>query len=105
MENRKTLIAANWKMHKTVAEALEFAQQLQQQLGPCGDREVVLAPPFTALTAVGKALWQQGFALAGQNCHWEDHGAFTGEVSVGMLRDMRLPLHHRGPFRTPPALW
>jgi triosephosphate isomerase (TIM) len=87
MENRKALIAANWKMHKTIAEALEFAQQLQQHLGPCGDREVVLAPPFTALAAVGQALHQQGFVLAGQNCHWEDHGAFTGEVSVGMLRD------------------
>jgi triosephosphate isomerase len=88
MEDRKALIVANWKMHKTVAEALEFAQQLQQQLGPCEAREVALAPPFTALAAVGKALRQQGFVLAGQNCHWEDHGAFTGEVSVGMLRDI-----------------
>jgi triosephosphate isomerase (TIM) len=88
MENKKALIAANWKMHKTIAEALEFTQELQQQLGPCRDREVVLAPPFTALAAVGQALQQQGFALAAQNCHWEEQGAYTGEVSLGMLRDV-----------------
>jgi triosephosphate isomerase (TIM) len=87
MENKKALIAANWKMHKTIAEALEFTKELQQ-LGPCGDREVVLAPPFTALAAVGQTLLQQGFALAAQNCHWEEQGAYTGEVSLGMLRDV-----------------
>jgi triosephosphate isomerase len=88
MNNRTALVAANWKMYKTVSEALRFVEDLQAQTGPCEDREVVIAPPFTALSAVAGVLRQKGFALAAQNCHWEEQGAFTGEVSVGMLREV-----------------
>jgi triosephosphate isomerase len=85
---RKPLIAANWKMHKTIVEALRFVDELQSAVGPCDDREVVLAPPFTALDAVGKALRQRGFALAAQNCHWEEKGAYTGEIALAMLAEV-----------------
>jgi triosephosphate isomerase (TIM) len=88
MNRRRTLVVANWKMHKTVPEALQFTDEVQTQTGPCEDREVVIAPSFTALAEVGKALQQKGFSLAAQDCHWETRGAFTGEVSVGMLRDV-----------------
>jgi triosephosphate isomerase len=88
MNSKTALVAANWKMYKTVSEALRFVEDLQAQTGPCEDREVVIAPPFTALSAVAGVLRQKGFALAAQNCHWEEQGAFTGEVSVGMLRDV-----------------
>ena len=50
--NRKPLIAANWKMHKTIAEAVSFVESIQEETGPCNDREVVIAPPYTALKAV-----------------------------------------------------
>jgi len=88
MNSKTALVAANWKMYKTVSEALRFVEDLQAQTGPCEDREVVIAPPFTALSAVAGVLRQKGFALAAQNCHWEEQGAFTGEVSVGMLREV-----------------
>lgn len=88
MESRKSLIAANWKMHKTMGEAVAFAMGLQAEVGDREDREVVIAPPFTALSAVKAALQKKGFKLAAQNCYWEEKGAFTGEISVSMLRDV-----------------
>lgn len=86
--NRKPIIAANWKMFKTVAEAISFVASIQEQTGPCDDREVVIAPPFTTLGAVRDSLKQRGYSLAAQNCHWEDKGPFTGEVSPAMLKDL-----------------
>jgi len=82
------MMAANWKMHKTISEAVSYTEALQDEIGPCKDREVVIAPPFTALSAVGKAIRQEGFSLCAQNCHWEEKGAYTGEVSGGMLKDL-----------------
>lgn len=87
MNQKKSLIAANWKMHKTVAEAVSFTESLQREVGTLEDREVVIAPPFTALAAVRNALWREEFKLGAQNCHWEEKGAFTGEVSGVMLKD------------------
>jgi len=87
-QNRKPLIAANWKMFKTMAEAISFVKSIQDQTGPCADREVVIAPPFTALKGVRDNLKRQGFSLAAQNCHWEEEGAFTGEISPVMLKDL-----------------
>ncbi|MGA3115659.1 MAG: triose-phosphate isomerase [Syntrophobacteraceae bacterium] len=86
--NRKPLVAANWKMYKTVAEAISFVKSVQEETGPCTDREVLIAPPFTALQGVRDILKQQGYSLAAQNCHWEEKGAFTGEISPIMLRDL-----------------
>ena len=87
MNQRKTLIAANWKMHKTISEAVAFVESLQREVGTFDDREVIIAPPYTALTAVRNALWRADFKLAAQNFHWEEKGAFTGEISGAMLKD------------------
>jgi triosephosphate isomerase len=86
--DRKVLIAANWKMHKTPAEAISFMERLQRETGPLDDREVLVAPPFTALKALGDVLKQKGYSLGAQNCHWEQKGAFTGEISTAMLKDL-----------------
>jgi triosephosphate isomerase (TIM) len=88
MEKRIPLIAANWKMHKTVGESVSFTEGLQREVGSISDREVVIAPPFTALAAVRRALTVPGYRLAAQNCHQEVKGAFTGEISGGMLKDI-----------------
>jgi triosephosphate isomerase len=88
MNQKKSLIAANWKMYKTLAEAVAFTESLQREVGALEDREVVIAPPYTALGAVRNALWRQEFKLAAQNCHGEEKGAFTGEVSGIMLKDV-----------------
>lgn len=85
---RKPILAANWKMYKTLAEAASFAVALQEQIGPLIDREAVIAPPFTAIDPVGRALKLEGYALSAQNCHWEEKGAFTGEISTVMLKDV-----------------
>ncbi len=86
-DNRVPVLAANWKMHKNVAEAVAFVQSLQNETGPCTDREVVIAPPFTALSSVAGALNLEGYRLSAQNCHWEAKGAFTGEIAPAMLKD------------------
>lgn len=85
----KTLFAANWKMHKTSAEAADTAKELIRLAAalPAG-REVLLIPPFTALPATGAALaGQKRFHLGAQNFYPATHGAFTGEVSPAMLLD------------------
>lgn len=84
--NRVPVLAANWKMHKTITEAVTFVESLQSETGPCKDREVVIAPPFTALSSVAGALNREGYRLSAQNCHWEAKGAFTGEIAPAMLK-------------------
>ncbi len=86
--NRMPLIAANWKMFKTVPEAISFVKSIQKETGPCSDREILIAPPFTALNEVRSILKQLGYSLGAQNCHWEEKGAFTGEISPSMLKDV-----------------
>lgn len=85
---RRPLIAANWKMHKTLSEAVSFMEALQEEIGPCNDRDVVIAPSFTAIASVAAALRLEGFKLSAQNCHYEEKGAYTGEVSALMLKDV-----------------
>ena len=84
---RTPLVAANWKMHKTVDDALAYAQAFRALVAEVRDVEIVLAPPFTALHALAGALSGSGIGVAGQNLHPEPQGAFTGEISAGMLRD------------------
>lgn len=84
---RTPLVAANWKMHKTVDEALAYARAFRPLVAGAHDVEVVLAPPFTALHALAGALAGSGVGVAGQDLHAEPQGAFTGEISAGMLRD------------------
>jgi len=84
----KPLIAGNWKMHKTAGESLDFVRQLLTALGgPLDDRDVVIAPPFTALFPVAELLRGSGIGLAAQNVHDEAEGAFTGEISTRMVID------------------
>ncbi len=86
--DRIPLIAANWKMFKTIPEAVSFISSVQEEAGPVNDREVVIAPAFTALQAVREKLNRNGYKLAAQNCWWQEKGAFTGEVSPVMLKDL-----------------
>jgi len=88
MSTRMPLIAGNWKMHYTAAEAVALVEELKQGITRFHDREVVVAPTFTALAAVARALSGSPIRLAAQNCHWEKQGAYTGEISAPMLRDV-----------------
>ncbi len=80
----KPFIAGNWKMHKTAGEAVAFAQALAGELNAAQDRDIVIAPPFTALHAVSRSLAGSGIKVAAQNLHWEREGAYTGEISAAM---------------------
>ena len=84
---RRALIAGNWKMHKTAAEAALLAEQVAAAGRNATDRDILLAPPFTALGEVEKAVRGSGIIIAGQNVAWEEQGAFTGEISPLMLKD------------------
>ncbi len=86
---RTTLIVGNWKMNKTASEAASFVRELLSTLPMSPTVEVVLAPPFTALESVRTALGPSSrMGLGAQNLHWEQQGAFTGEISGPMLRDL-----------------
>jgi triosephosphate isomerase len=84
---RLRFIAGNWKMYKTVHEAVLFAKELRGIVKEVSDVEIVVAPPFTAIHAVVEALRNANVAVAAQNLHWEHEGAFTGEVSAGMIKE------------------
>ena len=83
---RKKLIAGNWKMNKTSADATTLVQEIVADAGRETEVDIVVCPPFTALEAAGKALEGQGVKLGAQNMHPEKNGAFTGEISAEMLR-------------------
>ena len=83
---RRCLIAANWKMYKTAPEAADLARKIHALVADlCAAQDVVVCPPFTSLAAVREALVDSPIALGAQNLHWEDEGAFTGEVSAAMI--------------------
>src|SRR6478735_6916807 len=84
---RTPLIAANWKMYKTVHEAIVFVKEFRSLVKDVADVEIVVAPPFTALHPVAEAARHSNVGVAGQNLHWEREGAFTGEISAGMLKE------------------
>ncbi|MFH1080887.1 MAG: triose-phosphate isomerase [Pseudomonadota bacterium] len=83
----RPIIAANWKMNKTVGESLDFVSRLKQLVIGVNDRQVVIAPPFTAISPVGSALKGSSIGLAAQNLSKNMDGAYTGEVSARMLAD------------------
>ena len=85
---RKPIIAGNWKMFKTAAETRAFVKAFKPQVESAKDREIVLCSPFTALWALGDELKGSSIAAGAQNAHWEEKGAFTGEISVGMLKEI-----------------
>ena len=84
---RIPFIAANWKMFKTVHEAVVFIKEFRSLVKDIDDVEIVVAPPFTALHAVAEAARNSPIGVAGQNLHWEREGAFTGEISAAMLQE------------------
>jgi triosephosphate isomerase len=87
--SRRCFIAGNWKMNKTVAESLALVRELRNAISQVRDRvEVAIAPPFTALHPVAKALEDSNLALAAQNCHASESGAFTGEIAATMLKEV-----------------
>jgi len=87
-EPRRPLVAANWKMHGTVADGVTLARGVADGLPGLGSTaDVVVCPPYTLLDAVGRAI-RGRLLLGAQNLHWEDKGAFTGEVSGPMLTEL-----------------
>ena len=84
---RKPFIAGNWKMYKTAAEAEAFAEEFKKIYAP-SDVRVAIAAPYTQLWALKKAFEGTGIGVAAQNMHWEDQGAFTGEISAPMLKEI-----------------
>jgi triosephosphate isomerase len=85
---RKKFIAGNWKMYKTVSEALAFAKDAKARLAGVADVQIAIGAPFIALHDLAAAFAGSNIELAAQNCHWEKEGAFTGEISVGMLKEL-----------------
>ena len=84
---RRLLIAGNWKMHKTIPEALDLVRELKELVKDVNDRDILVCPPFTALYPVSRELEGSNIVLGGQNMYFEEQGAFTGEISPLMLKD------------------
>jgi triosephosphate isomerase len=85
---RKLLIVGNWKMNKTVAESLDLVHSLQVELGNVKEVDIVVCPPFTALSEVSKVILEsKSIRLGAQNMSENNFGAFTGEICAGMLKE------------------
>ena len=88
MKNRRPLIAGNWKMYKTPDESAETARQLDLHVRSVADVDIMIAPTFTALTAVWEVVQNGPVTLGAQNLYWESEGAYTGEISAPMLKSV-----------------
>ncbi len=86
-KERKLIIAGNWKMNKTVAEALDLVKDLLRELGSVKEVDVVVCPPYTALSEVSKAILNFNLRLGAQNMSEHNFGAYTGEIAAGMLKE------------------
>ncbi|WP_417203135.1 triose-phosphate isomerase [Acetoanaerobium sticklandii] len=84
---RKPIIAGNWKMHKTIAEALEFVEKIKAEVAGT-DVETVICTPFTQLKDIKQAVKDTNIKVGAQNMHYEEKGAFTGEISAAMLKEL-----------------
>src|SRR5580704_7487951 len=84
---RTKLVVGNWKLHKTIGDALALVTELKNQLGALRGVAVGVAPPFTALHAVAKRLEGSAIATCAQDCYWESSGAWSGEVSAPLIAD------------------
>lgn len=85
---RTPIIAGNWKMHKTIGESVSLIKELKALVKDVEDREIVVCPPFTALSAVGAEIKASNIELGAQNMFYEKEGAFTGEISALMLKEI-----------------
>jgi len=86
-KERKLIIAGNWKMNKTVAEGLDLVRGLKIELGNVKEVDIVVCPPFTALSEVSKAILDSNIRLGAQNMNENNVGAFTGEIAAVMLKE------------------
>jgi triosephosphate isomerase len=84
---RKLIIAGNWKMNKTVAEALDLVSDLKLELANIKEVDIVVCPPYTALSEVSKAILDSNLRLGAQNMSEHNFGAYTGEIAAGMLKE------------------
>lgn len=87
-QQRKPIIAGNWKMNKKISEALELVNGLKRELCDEERIEVVVCPPYTALSEVGELLEESCIKLGAQDLFWEPNGAYTGEISASMLKEV-----------------
>jgi len=85
---RRPLIAGNWKMHLTLDEAVQLARAVATACGTITDRDIMIAPPFTSLASVATAVKGSNLRVGAQNVAWEKEGAYTGEISPTMLKDL-----------------
>src|SRR5438093_13592420 len=85
-KDRKLIIAGNWKMNKTVAEALDLVSDLKLELANVKEVDIVVCPPFTALAEVSKAILDSNIRLGAQTMSEHNVGAYTGEIAAGMLK-------------------
>jgi triosephosphate isomerase len=85
---RRPILAGNWKMNKTISEATDLVRSIRRGLNDVKGVDRVLCPPFTALAAVRELIAATGIGLGAQNMHWEEKGAYTGEIAPGMLKEL-----------------
>ncbi len=84
---RKPIIAGNWKMYKTIREAIDLVTGLKRELFDVTDVEIVVCPPFTAIASVVDSVAESNISVGAQNLYWEEKGAFTGEVAPSMIQE------------------
>ncbi|MBU4312811.1 MAG: triose-phosphate isomerase [Candidatus Omnitrophica bacterium] len=84
---RRPIIAGNWKMHKTVQESIDIGVGLKRKFYTFSEADIVICPPFTALSKVSAVIMDSAIMLGAQDMYWESEGAFTGEISPSMLKD------------------
>src|SRR4028119_227025 len=94
---RTPIIAGNWKLNKTIAEARSFVSELKPLVADSSNVDVVIVPPFTALAAAAEAAQGTNISIAAQDMYWKDSGAYTGEISAPMLLDAGPKYAARGP--------
>jgi len=87
-KERRLIIAGNWKMNKTVHDAIDLVNGLKRELNGVKEVDIVVCPPFTALGEVSKAIIESNIRLGAQNMSEHNYGAYTGEIAAGMLRDL-----------------
>ena len=85
---RRIIIAGNWKMNKNIGESIDLANLIKRSLYNIEEVEIVICPPFTSLSDVNEITMETNIKLGAQDCYWEKEGAFTGEVSVSMLKSV-----------------
>ncbi len=85
---RRIIIAGNWKMNKNIGESIDLANSIKRSLYDIEEVEIVVCPPFTSLSDVNEITMETNIKLGAQDCFWQTEGAFTGEVSAGMLKSV-----------------